>query len=190
MSATTSGLEPVGGSVNNKLFIIWILITTIAVIGCQAAPTSGPRTEAVSSAASAEINHPWAGCAKGSYVHYKIMRPADGAIIEQKQTLVDILPDAVLLETATLVNNEWRSEGVLELPPPALAKPSGEMKYTEQTLKIADREIRCKVVERVIQIGEASTIARHWMSRDVPGGMARKEMGGAVIWEVVDFLKK
>lgn len=158
-------------------------------VACQSTATTSPT--AAKGPSGEVLPNPWAGCAKGSFVHYKVIRPVDGGAVEQKQVAVDATAEQVLIETYTLVNNEWRSEGVLDFPLAALSKPpAGQVKYSDQTLKISDKTLNCKVSEREVQIGEARTVIRNWMCRDIPGGFARKEMAGQTVWEVVDFAKK
>ena len=162
------------------------LCLLLLILGCQSVRMEPPPV----AHNIGEIDHPWSGCGKGSFIHYKIMRPTDGVFVEQRQTVVDTQPDKVLMETATLVNDEWRSEGVMELLLTPLEKPASELKLTEQVLGINGRDVQCKVVERILPKGDKATIARDWMSKEVPGGLVRKDMAGKVVWEVIDFGKK
>jgi len=118
------------------------------------------------------------------------MRPSDSAVIEQKQTVVDVLPAEILLETSTLVNDEWRSEGVTEYPLAVIAKPGIAVAFSEEVVKVGKHEIDCKVMSHELTMGEHATIYRAWVSREVPGGVVKKEMAGVVVWELLEFLKK
>jgi hypothetical protein len=157
--------------------------------GCQPRPADVTKAGPPSAGAS-EIDNPWATCGKGSFIHYRVMNPLSGSFAEQRQTVVDVQPNKVLLETATLVNNEWRSEGVLELSLTPLDKPAGAMKFAEQAINIGGQAIQCKVVERTVSQGDKTATARDWMSKEVPGGLVRKEMAGQVVWEVIGFARK
>lgn len=171
------------------VIILMLGLIIFLPLACGTTAATAP-VKTAPDAANKMVN-PWAGCGRGSFVHYKVARPVDGSTVEQKQVVVDVTPEQVLLETSTLVNNEWRSEGVLDFPlAPLTRPPAGKMKYSEQELKIGEQTLKCKVSEIEVQLGEAKTVIRNWMCRDIPGGFARKEMAGQTVWEVIDFARK
>lgn len=137
----------------------------------------------------AEVTEPknaWANFGKGSWVHYKILNPADQKEIQQKYTVVEVTKEKAVIEISELAGDKWEKKGTpqeVSLQPVLVPKEQG----TPVTLDVAGKKVNCTCLEKTYNMGNMATLVKAWTSDDVPGFEVRKEMGGKVVMEVVDF---
>lgn len=145
----------------------------------------GLESKAPSLEQVADIKSPWANFPKGSWVHYKVMNPADEKEYQQKSTIIDISKDKVVIEVSILEGDKWTKQPPSEMPLTMTVVPKD--RGTSATLNVKDRKINCICEEKTVQMKDVSMIIKQWTSDDVPGGLVRKEMAGKVVLEVIDF---
>jgi hypothetical protein len=163
------------------------LVVSLSLFGCQ----SGPAEQNIP-ANLETITSPWASCGVGSFVHYKILMTA-GNFIEEKQTVIEVKSNKVILDDSLLNGNEWEHKNMVAVPLQLMVNLDKTIKFTEDTITIEGKSLRCKVEKQIItdpEHGNKKIVMQTWMSDDVPGGVVRISHDSTVIVEVVDFNKK
>lgn len=146
------------------------LMLIFLALGCQS--TGVPLVPA----------YPWAGCGVGSFVQYKMIMP-DGKTVQEKQTVIDVKPGQVLVESSALTDDGWEPKGKMIVPLNVPKRPpAGAVALAQEQLIIAGKTVNCNVME--------SNGIRVWMSDEVPGGLVKRMSEGVVVLEVMDFRKK
>lgn len=129
--------------------------------------------------------NPWANFGKGSWVHYKLLNPADQTETQQRYSVVEVAKDKATIEISSLENGKWEKKSTQEvsLRPVLVPKEQG----SPAILDVAGKKVNCICLEKTIRMGNATTVEKEWLSDDIPGGVVRKEMAGKVVRAVVDF---
>jgi hypothetical protein len=165
-----------------------VLGVTMVIMGCQAV---APEPDTITQAEM--ISGPWDGFDVGSFVHYKILMTA-GNFAEEKQTVLEIRKNQVILEASALGNtDQWEHKNMLMIPLKVPNKPDKTVKVTDDIAIINGKSLRCKVEKRFItdyEHGNKKVAMQTWISDDVPGGVVRISYDDKVVVEVVDFEKK
>lgn len=152
------------------LFSVAIVIIGCWLLSCQTAGL--PLVPA----------YPWAGCGLDSFVQYKMIMP-DGQVVQEKQTVIDVKPGQVMVESSSLSDNGWNPKGKMIVPLNVPKRPPvGAVALAQEQLIIAGKDVLCHVME--------NNGIRVWMSESVPGGLVKRMSDNTVVLEVVDFKKK
>lgn len=159
----------------------------------EPAKTEAPKTEA----AAGEQKSPWAGAKVGDMAKYKGM----GGATTVYEVVANNDKETTLKVTMTM--GETAMEPT-EIKVPVSASgaatgageaPKAEMKEVgAETVKVGDKELKCKVMESKTTMGDKTVTTKTWLSDEVPGKMVKTEsdmMGNMqVVQELVDFKKQ
>jgi len=152
-----------------------LILIVLVVIGCGLVSCQSVGVPLVPA-------YPWAGCGLDSFVQYKMIMP-DGKTVQEKQTVIDVKPGQVLIESSALSDNGWDPKGKMIVPLNVPKRPPlGAVALAQEQLIIAGKTVNCNVMEK--------DGIRVWMSEEVPGGLVKQMSENIVVLEVVDFKKK
>ncbi|MFH0887715.1 MAG: hypothetical protein V1871_00715 [Planctomycetota bacterium] len=159
----------------------------LVLLGCQSGTVEQDKS------ALEMVSSPWNGYGVGSFVHYKILMTA-GNFEEEKQTVLEIRRNQVVLQVSRLGNNdEWEHKNMIIMPLKVMGRPEKTIKVTEDTITIKGKLLKCKVEKQVgydTEHNNKKIVIKTWMSDDVPGVVVRISHNDAIAVEVVDFEKK
>ena len=103
--------------------------------------------------------------------------------MQEKQTVIEVKPGQVMIESFALSDNGWETKGKMIVPLNVPKRPpAGAIALVQEQITIAGKTARCKVIE--------NNGIRVWMSDEVPGGLVKRMSENIVVLEVVDFRKK
>jgi len=164
-------------------FIVSMFILML-VVGCQSA-TKMPGEISLAPGAN-QVKAPWAGFNEGAWVEYQVLSPMDGKAHEYRQSIHQIARGEAVVVTAMKVNDKWEKMGMEKISLFPLAKPASKPSANE-TLRVGSKEVSCKVADMTYKMNEMSTTMKAWMCDEIPGGLAKREMGDKVVWQAVNF---
>jgi len=151
-----------------------------------------------------EVDNPqfkyWSGCKPGSWVKMKMeMEPGGQKMVsEMTYKLLELKDDLAVVEIA------GKSKlGAQEFPVPAqkqeikAKEPADKVKIEkegDEAIDVAGKKLQCHWYEFTNKAGEKETKGKAWMSKDIPGGMAKGEMmtpgAGPIVMTAVEWEKK
>ena len=111
--------------------------------------------------------------------------------MEEKQTVIAIKTDKIIIESAVLVDNEWHIKSRLSMPLKG-PMPSVRGEYSgQENVSISDKTINCLIIKQPIADRDGKKqFTKTWFSKEVPGGVVKITQDDTVILELVDFSKK
>jgi hypothetical protein len=126
----------------------------------------------------------WSSCKVGSWSKMRMDMDQGGQKIESEMTykLLEIKDEVVVVE----VTGKSKFGGQ-EYPIPAQkqeikAKESADkvkiQKEGDEEIEVAGKKLKCRWFEFLSKSGEKESKGKVWMAKEIPGGMARMEMGG------------
>lgn len=146
----------------------------------------------------------WCGFLEGSWVEWEL--PFAGGKARIREVLIRKDADSVRVKTeaqfstsskAILTEETYRKGGArpshLKMDCPGCGGKSADghresLTWTERTLKLGDREIRCAVASGSYRCGGSTVrVPDLWFSREVPGGLAHRAFGSTVYFRLLAF---
>jgi len=167
-----------------KKWLIGSMLIASLVIGCASAPKM-PGEITLAPEAN-QVKAPWAGFNDGAWVHYQVVNPMNNTTGEFRQSIHQIARGEAVIVTAVKVGDKWEKGSMEKVSLFPLAKPVNKPSTTE-TVKVGGKELSCKLADMSYKMNEMSTTMKAWMSDEIPGGLAKREMGGTVVWQALDF---
>lgn len=188
----------------------WIVIAlAVALFGCggKDASTGGDSSGGGTAESKPSNKNPWGSFKVGSYETTKATTTTEVAgnktsmAMETKMTLMNLTADKATVEAAmTMMGNTTKTSMDIPLsatptPPPSTTAtaPTGSVKTGSETLTIAGKSLNCKWTETESEVSGNKTVAKIWMSEEVPGFVVKSVMstkGTAnteIVSEVTDF---
>ena len=186
-------------------------LTVIALlgvlIGCGAKSTDTSSGGGSTDTKPAVAKNPWGSFKVGSYETMKATTTTEVAgnktnmSTETKMTLISLTADKATVEAATTVmGNTTKTNMDIPLaatqtttPSPTGSAPSANAKTGTETLTIAGKSLSCKWTETESEAGGNKTVAKVWMSEEVPGFVVKMvtstkgTMSSETVSEVTDF---
>lgn len=167
-----------------KNWIIVSMFIALLAVGCSSAPKM--PGEVSLAPGPDQVKAPWAGFNEGAWVQYQVVNPMTNTISEYRQSIHQIARGRAVIVTAVKVGDKWEMGPANPVDLFPIAKPASKASATE-TVKVGNKEISCKVADMTYKMNENSTTMKAWMCEEIPGGLAKREMGGQVVWQAVDF---
>jgi hypothetical protein len=167
-----------------KNWFIVSMFILLLVVGCQSAAKM-PGEISLAPGAN-QVKAPWAGFNDGAWVEYKMLNPTTNTINEFRQSIHQIARGEATVVTAVKQGDKWEKVGMDRVSLFPLPKPA-EKPSVSEIVKVGAKTLTCKVADMTYTMGENTTSMKAWMCDDIPGGLAKREMGGRVMWEAVDF---
>jgi len=139
----------------------------------------------------------WSSCKVGSWSKMKMDMEQGGQKIAGELTykLLELKDDVAVVEFTGK-----STVGGQEYPIPAQkqeikAKEPAEkvkiLKEGDEEIEVAGKKLNCHWYEYVSKSGEKEVKGKAWMSKDIPGGMAKAEMGEKpIVMTAVEWEKK
>ena len=132
----------------------------------------------------------WSAFKTGSTVTLKMEMDAGGAkvVLQMTRTLLEVAADKVVVEQKgqVTVNGMEQPETTEkeELLKDKDKDPLKVEKEGDEEIEVAGKKIKCHWIEGT----QKSSKAKFWISKDIPGGVARAEMSGGELPAVVKFV--
>lgn len=133
-----------------------------------------------------EVDNPqfkyWSGCKPGSWAKMKMEMEAGGQKVESEVTykLLELKDGMAVVEVS------GKSKlGAQEIPVPTqkqeikAKEPADKTKIEkegDETIEVAGKKLPCHWYQFTSKSGDKDSKGKAWMSKDIPGGMAKGEM--------------
>jgi hypothetical protein len=116
----------------------------------------------------------WSSCKIGSWVRNQMQMENRGQKfeIDSTTTLVEVMPDKVLIETVTKGSPPRKTEiKAVE------AQKGKTIVEKEEELTVAGKTLQCRYFEMESEgTDKKKVIVKAWMSKEIPGGIAKSEV--------------
>jgi len=137
--------------------------------------------------AGQEVDNPqfkyWSGCKPGSWAKVKMEMEAGGIKSEGEMIykLLELKDGVAVVE----VSGKMKA-GANEFPIPATKQeikakePADKVKIEkegDEEIEVAGKKLKCHWFEMTSKKGDKETKSKAWLSMDIPGGIAKGEMG-------------
>jgi hypothetical protein len=133
-----------------------------------------------------EIDHPqfkyWSGCKPESWVTMKMETDHGGVKISSETTykLLEVKADGVFIEISGKAKVGAREISLRAQKQEIKAKESTDKLRIEnegdEEIEIAGKKLQCHWYEFTVKAGEETAKTKAWMSKEIPGGMAKTEL--------------
>ncbi len=167
-----------------KKWLIGSMLIASLVVGCSSAPKM-PGEISLAPGPN-QVKAPWAGFNDGAWVHYQVVNPMNNTTNEFRQSVHQIARGEAVIVTAVKMGEKWDKVGMEKVDLFPLAKPVNKPSTTE-TVNVGGKNLSCKLADMTYKMNEMSTTMKAWMCDEIPGGLAKREMGGKVVWQALDF---
>jgi hypothetical protein len=116
----------------------------------------------------------WSSCKIGSWVRNQMQMENRGQKfeIDSTTTLVEVMPDKVLIETVTKGSPARKTEiKAVE------AQKGKTIVEKDEEITVAGKTLRCRYYEMESEgTDKKKVIVKAWMSKEIPGGIAKSEV--------------
>jgi hypothetical protein len=143
----------------------------------------------------------WTGCKPGSWVKMKLEMSAGGKKVEGESThkLLELKDDMAVIEVSgksKVGEKEYpipvQKQEIKAKEPPEKVKISAE---GDEEIEVAGKKLKCHWYEYSSKQGEKESKGKAWLSKEIPGGSAKVEIGGAdggksIVMTAVEWEKK
>jgi len=143
----------------------------------------------------------WTSCKPGSWVKMKMEMASAGKKIESETThkLLELKDDVAVVE---ITGKSKVGEQEFALPTQKqeikAKEPADKIKITsegDEEIEVAGKKLKCHWFEYSGKQGEKDSKGKAWMSKEIPGGMAKIEVGGPdaakpIVMVAVEWEKK
>jgi hypothetical protein len=119
----------------------------------------------------------WTGCRPGSWVSFKGESGAAGArqLVETTHTLVSLTPEKAVVEESAKVNGVAGKSVKREIPAQE-DKPDTIEREGEETITVGREKLACRWMILQQKDKKDGARAKLWLTREIPGGIARVEL--------------
>ena len=123
----------------------------------------------------------WSGCKVGSWARYKMKGTVGTRAVDSEATfkLIEFTAEKAVIEIRprSVVGGK-----TVDMPPEkevfkAKDMPAGRLEDRgEEEIEVAGKKLKCSVVDRVTEIGDAKLRTRFWYCDEVPGRLVKSEV--------------
>jgi hypothetical protein len=143
----------------------------------------------------------WTGCKPGSWVKMKMEMNSAGKKIESESThkLLELKDDVAVVE---ITGKSKMGEREFALPVQKqeikAKEPAEKVKITgegDEEIEVGGKKLKCHWYEYSTKQGEKESKGKAWLAKEIPGGTAKVEVGGAdaakpIVMIAVEWEKK